>query len=396
MAGATPVAGSVEPLNMHSALAAQGTEKPLLASLTSLRFIAAACVIAHHVAVVFLKVPPSNLSFAQAVSFFFVLSGFILTYVHPELPERRHVLQFWRARFARIYPAHFTALMLACWLVPLCNPLAHLREFSANLFLVHAWIPVWPYFFGFNASSWSVSTELFFYLSFPLLIHRLKDNWLPKLTISFGFVIAIMALCLILHLPSNGLHVSSFSLLYVFPLARIFEFVLGMSCALAWKRLSKLNIDPSVCTAMEVLTLGAAATYMIVSSPVTTWMQGFPGWDVPSIWLLYSGNSLFFAAMVVVFALQRGAVSKALSHKTLVWLGELSYAIYILHFPLMIWLLNNMKALHLNPEQASAVFVVSLVLISHVFFTYIEKPVRALILGKIPRSGGKRPALIKA
>jgi peptidoglycan/LPS O-acetylase OafA/YrhL len=364
--------------NQHSA-------KAHLGSLTSLRFLAAALVITHHVAVVFLKVPPSNLSFAQAVSFFFVLSGFILTYVHPELPQRKDVLQFWRARFARIYPAHFAGLMLACLLLPMCNPLQHLREFCANLFLVHSWIPVWPYFFGFNASSWSVSTEMFFYAFFPLLVFKLKKNWAPKLGISFGLVIGLMVLCATLKIPSSGLHVSAFALLYVFPLGRLFEFVLGMCCALVWEKFQKRNLNGAVATSLEAMTLGAAAAYMVFSSPVTAWMQTKPALEVPAIWLLYSGNCLFFAAMIVVFATQRGAISKLLSHKTLVWLGELSYAIYILHFPIMIWLLTNMKTFGLTPESASCVFVGSLLVISHVFFTYVERPLRALIVGKKDR-----------
>jgi peptidoglycan/LPS O-acetylase OafA/YrhL len=128
---------------------------------------------------------------------------------------------------------------------------------------------------------------------------------------------------------------------------------------------------------------------MTLSGPFTAWMQTIPILEIPAIWILYSGNCFFFAAMIVVFGLQRGAVSNALSHKTLVWLGELSYAIYILHFPIMVWFLDHLNVLKLSPQMVSAAFVLSLLLISHVFFTYIEKPLRNFILGK----GSRRPAV---
>lgn len=369
---------------------AVATRRGQIDSLTSLRFIAAACVITHHVAVVFLGVSPSNLSFAQAVSFFFILSGFILTYVHPQLETKSETLYFWRARFARIYPAHVVGLFLACCLVPQCsNILPHMREFLANLFLVQSWIPTWNYFFSFNASSWSVSTEMFFYVVFPVLVYKLESTWKWKLAGSFGLVVALIAICGIFHIPTIGMRVSALSLIYAFPLGRLFEFVLGMCCAVAWTKLSTKEIDPALCNKLEYLTFAATAVFMWFSSPISKWMSTQPGLDAVSVWFLYSGNCLFMAAMIVVFSLQRGSLSRFLTHKPLVWLGELSYSIYILHFPIMIWVLSNMKAFGMTPQVAAGSFLVGLLAICHVFSLYVERPLRSFILGK----KRKRPLL---
>ena len=81
-----------------------------LEPLTSLRFFAAAAIVLHHTQEVWVPTGfwlPFLLD--QAVAFFFVLSGFILTYVHPALPTRAERRRFWLARFARIWPAHATA-----------------------------------------------------------------------------------------------------------------------------------------------------------------------------------------------------------------------------------------------------------------------------------------------
>src|SRR6476620_1599615 len=145
-----------------------GVEHPRkLDSLTALRFIAAAAIVVHHSAdnFGFSAQPGGRFLLGQAVSFFFVLSGFILTYVYPRLDSRTARRRFWLARFARVWPAHFAAFVVL-WLV-LQRPQRFPTGVSTwwlgllNVMLVHAWVPVWNVFFSFNAVSWSISTEVF-------------------------------------------------------------------------------------------------------------------------------------------------------------------------------------------------------------------------------------------
>ncbi len=76
-----------------------------LDQLTSLRFFAAMVIVFHHATNSF-GIRPIGVNLGQGVSFFFVLSGFILYYVYPKLATWPNIRQFWRARIARLWPAY--------------------------------------------------------------------------------------------------------------------------------------------------------------------------------------------------------------------------------------------------------------------------------------------------
>lgn len=169
-----------------------------LNALTSLRFFAAAMIVLGHCHGVFENTNRIAEIFAlnQAVSFFFVLSGFILVYVYPALNNSRDRYHFLLARVARIWPAHIASFLLLLILAPMT-----LRPtisdsvpwiILTNIFMVHSWIPLWNYFLSFNGVSWSISTEFFFYLCFPLLIYRWSQTWFRKLFFSFLLVLTMI------------------------------------------------------------------------------------------------------------------------------------------------------------------------------------------------------------
>lgn len=96
------------------------TGEAKLDSLTSLRFIAAAMIVVSHSVGHFHLDPHQvveNLPLAQGVSFFFVLSGFILTYVYQDLQGLKPFMHFLAARIARVWPVFFVAAVLtfAVW-----------------------------------------------------------------------------------------------------------------------------------------------------------------------------------------------------------------------------------------------------------------------------------------
>ncbi|HEX6528263.1 MAG TPA: acyltransferase family protein, partial [Burkholderiales bacterium] len=117
-----------------------------LEQLTSLRFFAALMIVFHHADGMF-GIGRSPVNLGQGVSFFFVLSGFILTYVYPSLDAGREVRRFWLARFARIWPAYLATFLLAFALLFLewdgVTGVAHLA-------MVQAWLPLSVFYFSYN------------------------------------------------------------------------------------------------------------------------------------------------------------------------------------------------------------------------------------------------------
>lgn len=87
--------------------------KSKLDALTGLRFLAAAMILIHHSP---FHIPVPAIAYDHGVSFFFVLSGFILAYVHPTIGSMQEVKAFLWNRVARIWPAHLVTLMTTVFL----------------------------------------------------------------------------------------------------------------------------------------------------------------------------------------------------------------------------------------------------------------------------------------
>src|SRR6185437_14997298 len=108
------------------------------------------------------------------VSFFFILSGFVLTWSRN--PKKDSTKAFWRRRFFKIYPNHLVTFIAAAFLLGLITKqVFNVRYAILNLLLLHSWFPQFPINNSFNDVTWSLSCEAFFYLCFPFLI-RLIDR----------------------------------------------------------------------------------------------------------------------------------------------------------------------------------------------------------------------------
>jgi peptidoglycan/LPS O-acetylase OafA/YrhL len=308
-----------------------------LLPLTSLRFVAATMIVLTHSRThyEFSRLWGDPLHLPMAVSFFFVLSGFILAHAYPTL-DAAGTRRFLVARAARLWPLHMATFVLFLPMVylqapsmPSSTPMA----MPANLALVHAWVPFPDSYFSFNPVSWSISTELGLYLLFPLLIRSWRSTWLPKLVLSIVLFGAMAQLARWLELPTfqfgqRGADVNG--LAKVNPLANVYPFVLGMAGCSAWQYLErKLRVGVLVGTALELAALSLTAWSM--SRPETLWFGAAYAWAPPlPPW------SVSFPLLIVVMALRRGWVSRLLSMRAMVLLGEISYALYLVHYAIML------------------------------------------------------------
>jgi len=189
----------------------------MIKPLTSLRFLFAFMVFTSHL--IFLSKSESKILrwiyksvFHEGyigVSFFFILSGFILAYNYQDgiLKNKKSKRTFYQARFARIFPLHILTLVIS---VPLTYGVFIQQKsiwFSqalTNLSLTQSYVPIKSIYFSFNALSWSISDEMFFYLVFPFLILLIPKTRNFK-NISMLLIIAIIPL-LTLVIPENYYH----------------------------------------------------------------------------------------------------------------------------------------------------------------------------------------------
>jgi peptidoglycan/LPS O-acetylase OafA/YrhL len=354
-----------------------------LDQLTTLRFFAAAMIVVHHSAGLFgfstsLTKP---FIFGQGVSFFFVLSGFILAYVYPELSTYKDVRYFLHARFARIWPAHLATFLLAFWMLSLNWDF---KVALANLALVHAWIPYPLFYFSYNAPSWSISTEFFFYLAFPVLIYRWEQNWPIKILLSGGMLIALILFSNLAHLPGNG-----GSLLYINPVSRVFEFIFGIFLSFFWRNnKDKTYWNMKNATIMEIAVILLCGLSMRYTLPIEEW--AFAAWPGPAFsqWLEGSGSMLPFGLLIYVMAIGQGKISKILSHSYLVLLGEISFSLYLLHQIFLRYYQMNLAFFPRMPNLfAFALFCSVLLLCSYLMWVWIEMPARRFILKRRRNDG---------
>jgi len=285
------------------------TTRSRLDSLTGIRALAAFAVFAHHAHSALIANPGLGHLTRQGssgVAFFFVLSGFVLTWSsRPDDTAR----SFYRRRIARILPLY----LLAWWggvalnLVTGESPLV--RQLPA-LFGLQAWAPSDRVHFAGNAVLWSLSCEAFFYLVFPLIIGRLRAL---SSRAAGGLLAAVLAAGIgwpvLLH-PRYGSGLR-YWLMYLFPPTRLLEFVAGILLALLVSRgaLARIPLLP--------VTLFAAGTYLLA------------GWA--PMYLQPVALMLLPWALVIVAAAQHDLAGGSPAPGWLVRLGVWSYAFYLFH-----------------------------------------------------------------
>ena len=349
-------------------------------ALTSLRFFAALMIILGHSSGIFFNARYINdFAIYQGVSFFFVLSGFILTYVYPDLAKQT-VMKFYIARIARLWPAHIAALVL--FLVMFHNTaialLSQKLVLLSNVAMIQAWIPYPQFYFSFNAPSWSISTELFFYLCFPLLIYRWRQTWFIKLALSFIMLLSTIYFCNH-YLPGSKCTLSPQALIYINPVSRLFEFVLGMVAALGFRRLRDVNlsyIKASLFEAGGLIIIFISLYFSIPIANKSTALIGLAG----NYWLSYSSSCLWFAGIILLISVQKGLLSRILNLRLFILLGEISYSLYLVQGIFINYCINhNHWALKHHPVMSYAVFWLVILTVSFLMWKYIERPSRSFI-----------------
>ncbi len=379
-----------------------------LDALTSLRFFAGMALLIFHIAGSFNcydKFWENGLAWGQTVTFFFVLSGFILAYVYPKLENASQSDRFLLARIARIWPTHVVGFLLAIAFVPLALNIPNVVPIAiAHIFAVQSWTVNDSVIFAFNVPSWSISTELFFYLCFPFLIRSVTKNW----SLALGATL-LLSLCSVPfcyadkwpQLPDYGMTAPLY--ININPLCRLFEFALGIATCLLYRQLVARYSDDVVASSDSVLkgTLleVAALAAVVVALFLPTFWPSQDGWLGPyRVWMFYCGSAPAYALLIMVMAFESGFLAKLLCSKALVHLGELSPSVYLFHVSIIALFAAQKNYLNDWPVWSIvALITVVSFLFGRVNFVLIENPCRKGILALADRfsKGEGKPAKVK-
>lgn len=313
-----------------------------LNKLTSLRYFAAFYVIAFHYFGFFAGVN----SFIEmiihhgyvAVSFFFILSGYILTYNYLKYAENINYKQFLKKRFIKLYPAYFTALAISFVFgiyFYISSPESRSSifidsyAFISSVLMLQSWTPHLLFsIMNVNAPGWSLSVEMFLYVSFPfilLFLSRISSKFLIALFalyISITFYLIIHFLIktplqeyFLMSTDNNTIPIHLF--VQVFPILHLPEFVLGVLAAILVNR----NIIIQNFTFNIFFYFSIAIILILLSINV------LPGY------LINNGILGIFFIMIIIKAHLSKSVN-LLDNEFLVKLGEASYHLYIFAWPI--------------------------------------------------------------
>ena len=306
------------------------------------------------------------------VELFFVLSGFILSHVYLQAAgEKRFSYRgFLWARVARVYPLHVATLagvglLAAAALTAGMSVDANVLSWPslpANLLMVHAWglAPV----AGWNHPSWSISAEWFAYLCFPLfafVFWRLRDRPVAAVAGAAAFL--------------AGLYV-------------VFEQVAGFSLTEATIRWGALRIVPC-------FALGCALYLVYRKAPLKTPLIASAvsfGLMVLSAALgLWDGITVLLAgALILSLASLPNERAGWLASKPAVYLGEISYSVYMVCVPWKLLAVGLAAKLTDAPDKQLQIFVWLAILallpvVAAVSYHLVERPARKALRGVAER-----------
>jgi peptidoglycan/LPS O-acetylase OafA/YrhL len=342
-------------------------KKVSLDALTSLRFFAALAVVFYHSGAGFAGSSRFAPRFVEnllnngwlGVPFFFILSGFILSYAHSDIHfDKTELEQFAIARFSRLYPVYLLALLISA-------PFVDHFQLSTDwyqFFLLQTWVPG-SGATDWNFVAWTLSVECFFYLIFPtvfLFIRNLSNAALLCVLAATVVVLLLIWLNMTPALGDGKLAVAGRVILFPRPLLRVPEFIYGVCLGVIFLR-GRVVASNWVAYASLAIIVGAAAASTSDASQ--------------TIALLAFGPLILSLAT----ALRRSFIKTILDSPLLVLLGGASYTLYLLQYPLR-------KCLAvLVPDRwqfyGRVAFAPALIVISVIVFLYFESPMRRLLRG---------------
>ena len=297
------------------------------------------------------------------VSFFFMLSGFVLSLAYSEritkglFSTKPFVVKQW----IKIYPLHILTFIVMFALDIRLEKYCDITAVIANILLLQSWVPADSFYFVANSPSWFLCDILFFYVVFSSLNKYILRSDNRKL-LAISLVVFLLYICLMAVLPTYLVN----PILYANPLTRLLDFIVGII-------LYKLYVSDNGITLRDklngksFLTVSLMELSVILLVVITAIVYPHLPQRVRTVSIFWLAIPLF----IFFFAMtdkHSGVISKFLQEKTMLWLGNISFCIYIIHAPVL--RIFNSISVHTGIADSTLVhfilFTTILILFSHI------------------------------
>jgi peptidoglycan/LPS O-acetylase OafA/YrhL len=328
--------------------------KPALPALTGIRTLLA-------VFILFFHFTPSGLGWLYPiidngyvfVSFFFLISGYILAYNYLDRPERLKLSDFWVARLSRLYPVYLFALIIFWEMLRVEHQVRSTSDFwegtVLSIILMQGWFPTLATFW--NTVAWTLSCEMTLYAIFPLLMRVRwpnKPSRLIALVLLFGSCgLVPQMIYLVLnpdHLPHLLTHTIGHPWMHAIGRADVHLHLVDTDRYTGgwWLEWLKYTPLPYLCTFMAGIVLGKLQNVLKLSSNqrLVVALVGF-AWAWCTFYLLikhlpyimiHGGLLTPIFATIIIGLSGPHPVSTFFSWRPLVEVGSATYCLYLLHF----------------------------------------------------------------
>jgi peptidoglycan/LPS O-acetylase OafA/YrhL len=286
-----------------------------------------------------------------AVGTFFVLSGFVLARSYaPARWDRASLFRYGAARFARIYPVYVLSLAVV-------SPFIAAEAVPGKAFLLADYgllLQGWTgrLGVGWNTPAWSLSCEIFFYLCFPAAAFLIRNRW-PYVLACAAVVFVLPEVLMAAGMPDMWK-----------PLVHLSDFLIGISAARAYDLVAQSRFRPR---GHWLYLPGAWLSTVLIARPEI--LRGATS--------LNSALRPLNALVLIGLALGGGSVARALSCRAAVYLGKSSYALYILHVPLLWWYKR------MSGGQNALLYIALVVAVSAAVFRFVEEPANRYLRARL-------------
>lgn len=317
------------------------------------------------------------------VDVFFVLSGFLISSIilHQKEKNKFTFKDFYISRIKRIIPAYYVFLIIISIATILIYLPSDLLRYKMKLF--HSFIFNSNNFFAtldnyFDTSSaenpllhtWTLAVEMQFYLFLPFLLCFFNRAKSLALSVAFFFALLIYG--------QYNIYVGNQNLMYFSLLARAPEFLLGVILSLTTRKNTASYVAQSIMSSLGLVIILLSAFIIDSDSTFPGLLALIPGLGVAII--LYNKDSL---------------INKALAHKSLVFIGGLSYSIYLWHWGILA-LIRYYYVEYFLSVPLLIFAILGTLIFSYLSFRFVENTLRKVNLKTFIYSFSLLPILIVA
>lgn len=324
---------------------------------------------------------------AWGVSVFFILSGFVMIYAYQDRELDNSFIgsiKFSLKKIKKLYPLHIIMMLSAIVFVvfELMKDFSmkalyiQIGELVLNVLLLQSWVPASDVYFSLNGVAWYLSACVFIYAMFPTLLRLIKKMNIKQLIIG---VFAIYLLQIVLGFFSQYIEIpgdffDNFPkwFTYVLPAFRLGDFLIGCF-------VGKLYFEKRFTINKYLATFIEAATIALIF--VAQWIYVHPerfgiiGGDWFRCTMIFTPTSVL---LILMFAINKGLISKVLTIKPILYIGNISAYTFLIHQMVIRYLekvflvMFNIK---LNPWIMTIAALVVTIIVAEIY-RFFEKKIK--------------------